>query len=480
MLFTFTDPQGKEHSIEGPDGATRAQAFKMLQVREDLRQKRIEADQAKTKEGLDAELRQSAGPLEQYGAGVNNLIQGGKQLLSHVLPGITPETDQEIQDRRASNEDLSGGKWYNKGLQGAGEAITSLPLTMGAAGMVGRGATMIPALANTAKVGGRVANLGAVGNGIVQGATQAGLNSTTSDESPTIQALVGAGVGGALPLATGAIGGASRALSTRVGPTADRAIKYLKDTLGNPELDKITAATTSNSSSLPLSTAALSESQKLAMLERGARNSGRVDWAAVKDEPVASDVWDQLRNITQRGGSELDRTQLGAIENRFQSPRGATASDIREFGDVPEVTAAKLRGALKTHGEDKTGSLINEDARWGIENLKDELAKHELWKPTRSPGLTGVEDATILDKPGFGYGSPLKPSTMTKAGLKLLLGKARGLSTDVIDQALVNPADWQALMARRTGNMQPLTAAELLRKQLMLTPANLTIAGTGD
>jgi hypothetical protein len=454
----------------------------MLQLREGLKQKAAEASQAKLKESLDAELRQSAGPLEQYGAGVNNLVQGGKQLLSNI-PGLSSlrPTDAEIQDRRATNEKLADGKWYNKGLQGAGEAITSLPITLGAAGAIGRLASFVPGVANIASMGGRVANLGAVGSGAVQGATQAALNSTTSDESPGVEAGVGAAAGGALPLLAATLGVGYRGISRAAGPTAERAVKYIRDTVGQPTLDAVNSALSTNKSSLPLSTASLAENTKLAALERGARSRGTTDWAAVKDAPVAEEAWSQLRGIQSRASSELEQAQLDKMTQRFQTARGATRKDVREFGDTPEITAAKLRGTLAQHGEGPSGSYISEEARAGIENLKNELAKHEKWMPANSPGVSRLDDATILNNPGFGYGSPLQPATLTKAAIKALLGKARQASTDLSEQALLEPANWQKLMAGDAARrMNPLTTQELLQRQLMMLPTNTAIAGTGD
>jgi len=384
---------GSRHIIEVPDGPAQ--------------------DDPLSAENLKKELDASGGYLENFGAGMNKVVQGGRQLLGHI-PGVKSliggETDAQIEERRKLDEKLAEGRWGGGAMQLAGELTASAPLTMGAGGAAGKLATKaLPRAAEIAgNFGGRIANLGTVGRGAVEGATQSLLGSTTSDESPTAQALLGGAVGGALPLAV-AGGSQIRKILSKSPKVAElRAAKIFEDQLGPADIHDIGfRLDTQAPPALPLSTAAQTSNPKLAGLERGART--RSDWQYTHDKPVAEAAWNKVQQATapadelsqrvagketvmKAGKDYLDQfkdpadlklanTQLGAeieaLRNTPAARQNPKATDI--LGEVesllkhPKATAADYATQYWNLTDNATNQTLPTEVRQLIGALKEKV-----------------------------------------------------------------------------------------------------------
>lgn len=268
---------GTRHVIEIDDGPV-APKFAPFDVSADI--KRRQTDVAK-----------DAGLLENLGAGFDSVWQGAKQLVGKG------DSDKDIEERRRLKKLLADNTTGGGLTQLLGEVLGSAPLTMGVGGAVGKGVVkMLPKAAEWAMKGGRVANLGTVGNGAVQGATGGALAETTTDESKGLNTALGGVVGSALPAAVGGVGAVYKALNKSNAP--NRAAALIEKSLGKPGVQEVEDAlhAPANQSTLPLSTAAKSNNTKLAALERGARSRG--DWTYTHDRPVHNQAWKELQAAT--------------------------------------------------------------------------------------------------------------------------------------------------------------------------------------
>lgn len=135
-----------------------------------------------------------------FQAGVDNLKQGGKQLLSKAGVGTGP-TDAEIDEKRRLDENLAEATTGGKVLQIAGETLPTMVLPAGA---VGAAATKVPMLART------LAAMGPVTKTMLAGATGAAggaaLSPVKSDESRAVNMGIAGMVGATLPVGLG-VGG---------------------------------------------------------------------------------------------------------------------------------------------------------------------------------------------------------------------------------------------------------------------------------
>ena len=255
----------------------------------------VAKDQAK----LEADLKESGGYLANLGAGFDNVWQGVKQLVGQG------DDDATIEDRRKLKQKLAEGRFGGGATQFVGEMLVSAPLTGGAAGLVGKVASKLPGAVNLAMKGGRIANAGTVGRGVVEGTLGGALAETTSDESKGMNAATGAVLSTVLPGAMSVASGTKKLLGKGNAPT--RAAKIFEKQLGKESIQNIDDAlhAPGGPSILPLSTAAKSQDVGLAALERGAR--GRSDWAFKHDKQVSEKAWEELQRVTKEADELASR-----------------------------------------------------------------------------------------------------------------------------------------------------------------------------
>lgn len=298
---------------------------------------RASFEKAANDRALAEDYSGAKGLLANYGAGVDNLVQGVKSLFSS-------RSDEDIEESRANKKRLGDSTLGGGVAQFLGEAVTSAPITMGAGGAAGAAAAkaLPKATAWALRNGGKVANVGTVGRGALEGAVGGALAETTSDESRGVNATLGGTLGAAAPVAFA--GGSKLANMTRKKYAPNRAAGAFTEHLGPKNLDEISDALHApNQSLLPLSTAARSQNVPLASLERGAR-SGRGDWSFEHDKPVAETAWGRLKGATDNA-DELP-ARIADREDMMQ----ASKEYLSSFDDPKLLTKANndLSDAIET------------------------------------------------------------------------------------------------------------------------------------
>ena len=229
--FTFTSPEGKKYTVNGPEGATKEQAFEMLQ-------KQLGTPKAETpkQEIMPQERSEFAIGLGNLGAGA---LSGAGQIGSTILAAqeLTPQgvihsliNKQPINPlerdklRRAQIEAglKTAGADTESGLYQTGKIGAEIAGTAGAGGLIGRGlAPFAPQLANAVSSGGfnlaqpattALNNLAlrAAGGAIAGGAMSGMVNPR--------DALMGAGLGAVLPVAVKGAGQIGQAITPKASP----------------------------------------------------------------------------------------------------------------------------------------------------------------------------------------------------------------------------------------------------------------------
>jgi hypothetical protein len=180
--YTITDPSGKTHTIDGPEGATREQVIAKIQER--LQQPQVETDPYKA-----TAQKQSIGQnlLAGVGGGMTGLYLGAKQRLGMASP-------EEIEQHKQAMEGLRS-------------------TTSGTIGdILGQVAAAVP----TAFIPGANTYTGAamIGGGL------GALQPTRENESVTENAMLGAAGGAAGKYVGDAVGKLATAIKSRVAPAA--------------------------------------------------------------------------------------------------------------------------------------------------------------------------------------------------------------------------------------------------------------------
>ncbi len=339
--FTFKSPDGQTYRVNGPEGATEADAFKILQSQ--LGGSTGAATGAgggslppapANARGADSGLAGTGSPspetydpaagmnfaekaLVGIGGGMRNAYLGAKNLV-----GLGSEEErQERMDWKKSKENLGG--WGTAG-EIAGEMIATAPL----GGVVGSGAKVLtkalPAASRLGSVGGRVANLGLVGRAATEGALSAGVVGDAEDrgamdrlDNLALGGVTGGTVAGALPLAVSAVKGTGKYLAREalptVGATQGRAVRALERTLGKDKLGQIAQQVSNPTPSMfPRTTAATAQDARLGALERGARSRGNVDFSP-HDESVSRAAWEAVQGATS-AADEIDNLVKGGTD----------------------------------------------------------------------------------------------------------------------------------------------------------------------
>lgn len=303
---------------------------------------------------IKQEQLDSGGIRENIGAGMNKTIQGVKQIFGFG------GTDDSIEERRKLDQELADNTTGGGLLQLGGEMVASAPITMGVGGVVAKGASMLSRVAALAAKGGKIANLGAVGRGAVEGATGALLNETTSDESDGLNATAGATIGAAMPLIAAGGGKLWRALSKKNAP--NRAAKIFEEQLGPDDMHDIGfRLNTGAQTRLPLTTAAAAENAKLAALERGARS--RNDAGFIQDRKVANKAWEELKKATGAADDLSNRVSdreflMKASKEHLDSFNRPTL--VRRAGNDVSDVAEALRATPEVRQSPEVSKLIGE------------------------------------------------------------------------------------------------------------------------
>ena len=198
---------------------------------------------------------------------------------------------------------------------------------------------------------------------------------------------------------------------------------------------------------------------KLAELERGARQRATADFAT-HDQNVGHNVWDAILTDATYDPNGA------ALLNRFISPQGTpqTAQVLQATsggGSIPRVTGSVLRKAMG-----RTENALDPSTIAGLQDTSELLRKHELYKNVTNTGTPrwnhgGIGDAVSTGLAGLHMWG-------TRALFDSTINRGSKAAEKVLDEALLKPENFLALIAQKQQLGQPLTAAEQSMKQTIL------------
>jgi hypothetical protein len=308
---------GTDYEVDAPDERTAwrwANAVHERSMREQAEQQRATAERrARAVAEMQQQERQRfdeaerARPLLEraainLGAGFDTLLQGAKQLVGRGPTDAELAESREIKARAAEN--MPGGAL----LQVAGETLPTLTVPAGAFATGARLLTGGRLLKNASRLKTAVADTALAG-----GAAGA-LQPVAENESRLANMALGTAGGAVVPAAVQGVPRLVRAL-TEKGARA-RAGEAVVEALGEPNAQRTAAAVDAylarGANEIPLSTAAIANSNELAALERAARARNPAEWAAL-DADTDRAVW---RNIEQATSNADDLERLRAVRSQ--------------------------------------------------------------------------------------------------------------------------------------------------------------------
>jgi hypothetical protein len=163
-------------------------------------------------------------------------------------------------------------------------------------------------------------------------------------------------------------------------------------------------------------------------------------------------------------GRQMDKVKQSesatGIVREFASDQGVPVT-TKAFGKVPVVEGKALRQAVAKHGEQAgKGSTLRPTERTRLDELTDELGRHELYK--NAPGASGMDEVKLESILASGRNNPI----YTVAGLRgavgnLLAGGGRA-TEEVLSNVLADPKAFEAMVeaTRKLGKGAPLTPKE--------------------
>lgn len=353
--FTFTSPEGKSYTVNGPEGATKEQAFQMLQSQlgQSTQAKSPQADKQST--------------LGNIGMGaLKGATDIGATLLRPVDYALNKlgVTDMTNEQRRASLQGFFKENADPESLAFQGGALTSqIAGTAGAGGVLAKGlgavsqAPRAVQLAEALRTGGFAAGGAGMGTriagGATAGATQAGMIDPGS-------AGVGAVVGGALPPGVklaGSVGGAiakglrGGSVSPEVVALAQRA----KDLGIDIPADRLVNSRPMNAAAsalnyVPFSGRAATEARMESQLTQAAskligQNSNNMSYALRK---ASSDLGGEFDRVLKSNPVNIDEQFVTDLANVHNAASKELGSDAMKpiANQVNEIVSKGANGPL--------------------------------------------------------------------------------------------------------------------------------------
>jgi len=372
--FRITAPDGNDYDVDAPEGATEEQALAHFQSqwkpeRSDANYsnegrnnpKPVKRDTAHRKLfnlALGKELGPIAGDVSA-GAGrtLANLVRTGEDLVrGRPLFSSTPTAEELITGKPRQYLTQGLTDYANEAYKEAGPLATAANVAgdMMVGGAVNR-VSGEPAMRATAQALNKAAPgmpkvlKGALSSGVgaaVGGGATATALESTSPESRASGALSGAGIG----LGLGGVGGG---IATAVKPSGAqgalaRAEKYLKKTLGQGRMDKVTN-NLDIPRELPMSTAAAAGSDELASLERTVRATtepkSAARWTALDDRTRAA-AWDKTGEAVDDSVSALVPRKV-AVEDAMK-PTQEALNKVKFKSDDADALTRSLENVRKS------------------------------------------------------------------------------------------------------------------------------------
>jgi len=334
-----------------------------------------------------------------------------------------------------------------------GTAAATAPIG-GAVGLGGKAAGMIaPQLLKKAMaLGGKTMNVGNTIKGAAAGAATQGIIGDPQDQGAKDRVddlQEGAFYGGVIPAVGTALAPVGKvlkkawnAVSTNADNVSQKAIEALQRRLGPEEFESVMRKIEHRpQTTLPLTTAAITESPKLGALERGGRTRGHVDYPS-QDEASARAAWDYMTRGNTRMRSQAGKGMLETFE-RNGVPLGEVVGDDIT-GRVPVLKDEALRSAT---AKASAGLSTKEQER--ALKLSDELRLSE--KSRSMQGDPNIDHGSFV-----GAVSNVLASTSAATGSSKIWkirqvfnsvtgGKARTEVEKAVDVAVSDPAHFKTL-----------------------------------
>lgn len=456
--FVFTDPQGREHEVTGPPGATEAQAFKILQ------QQQGGGKPAAPEQKFDPTEGMSWGEkaLANIGAGIDTTWQGAKQLVGQGM------SDEELLEKRKRDKALADATFGGGVIQALGEIAPTIPLGLGAGALAGRGLLGVQAARLAASP---------VASAAAGGATSGALMPTTEDESKLTNVALGTVAGGAAPVVlkqagkvlrgVGQLG--ERAATALPGALGERAAarvaergtaKVLKGALGDTPIPADVYAPHPHlaAEGVTPSAAVATQDPRLVALERGSRTKAGQEWMDFEQQQQAgrfraldeglqkqTDV-DSLLSRANEIGAEVEGVYGKAGPKKFNQEMDdfygllQTAKTTAEYHGKPAVRSAVdyLENTMRGAGTvtPKLLHLMRQTVSGGLKGVPG-ISDEGTRAAASEPFVISLKDAMdrVLDKSTKGKFGQWKEDYATQ------MGKAEGAKADVrirnqfIDQA---------------------------------------------
>lgn len=338
--FEFTSPQGKTYTVEGPEGATKEQAFQILQGQiAPEQQASPEAATQPRKAGYPGEgvLRGVYDPFTGLAQGAYNLMpksvqQAGNKLndflaeKTGLLPKIGPDFNQAISRNEADYQQRRGG-----GIDGqriAGNVLSPINAA------IAFKAPQAVSLAQRAVQGAGVGGAQSVAQPVTQGDYW---------QEKAKQGNVGAAVGGALPMIAAPI---ARAVSPKASLNPD--IALLKSKGVNPTIGQTLGGSANTAEQKATSLFVVGDSIRAA--REGARNQfnkavlndtvesvgGKVDDIGTSGVKQAGDIISDSYTAALSGlkGVTLDQTGKAQLANLRAMSNNMPDTTRKQFNRV--------------------------------------------------------------------------------------------------------------------------------------------------
>ena len=329
-VFDFTSPAGQTYSVTGPQGATPAQAFAILQSHlqaAPAAPAQVNPDAAVNADNL---IRSAAHGIPIVG-GLTDKFAAGMDALTQPILGRGSDADT-ISDRYAEN--IAKEQAHSNAFDQAHPVLSTgaeLAGGLGALGTVAKTATGARLLGLTGQT---------LPQQIAQGALSgAALNATDAavrGDNPFEAGETGALIGGVSPIAGRAIGAATRGITSAIGKTVEPFTEAGREAKANRIISEFSQGAPANVAPSPLSGSAPTAAQAtanpgLAALERQLRN--------MPGEPTAAFTARDAANTSAREGEFGNLSGDAVTLDNLKEQRSQDAEQRLKqvFGSAPQV-----------------------------------------------------------------------------------------------------------------------------------------------
>jgi hypothetical protein len=318
--FEFTSPEGQKYSIDGPDGATRDEAFKMLQMRIAHEKEQKQPDVLK-----DVAMQAVTGPNEALANTAGAPVDAMTWLLNKGIHGVNSVAQAAGYDPVANDiKDAFGGSQSIKNAMGLIGANPDNALPQTPEGQIARSVSGTAAAALLPEAG-------------VAGLAKAGLMSPRVLQ--TAQALVGDGSNVARTAISGAGAGAGSELAGQA--TEGSPLQPVAKLAGGLIGGGLGGAIAGRGATAP--TTALKNADELEALYKQGINSTAVRTMGLKPQDVSA-LGDTIENTMRLNGARpLNNPKTFAALNELRGFNGPVSFDdinsVRKaFGEIAKDT----------------------------------------------------------------------------------------------------------------------------------------------